>query len=108
MLLEEAEEWKKDRSWTRTRDGISLDLWYSIQSSILKKRFPHTGRIISYNNIDHPQWLHFCKPYKPKYLPSHRPQFAQVAAQIAASVSIEFAASNLYQVLDDPSIHQCT
>ena len=86
MLLEEAEEWKKDRNWVRTRAGISLDWWYSLQVDLLKKRFPHTGHIISYNNIDHPQWLHFCKPYKPQYLPSHRPQFGQVAAQIAACI----------------------
>ena len=86
MLIEEAEEWKKDRSWTRTRDGISLDSWYSIQADIFKKRFPHTGHIMSRDKIDHPQWLHFCKPYKPQYHPSHRPQFGEVAAQIAACI----------------------
>ena len=73
MLLEEAEEWKKDRDWVRTRAGISLDLWYAIQVDLLKKRFPHTGHILSRHKIDHRQWLNFCKPYKPQYHPSHRP-----------------------------------
>jgi hypothetical protein len=65
MLMDEANEWKKDRNWTRTRDGKRLDYWYRCKDTKFRMLFPSTGRIMPTYTIDRLQWLHFCKPYKP-------------------------------------------
>lgn len=65
MLIDEAKEWKKDRNWTRARDGKRLDYWYWCKDTIFRKLFPSTGSILGHQNINQLQWLDFCKPYKP-------------------------------------------